>query len=47
MVLWGKGRELEKAMSAGGKSIEEREEAASIGLPVYLSPSREPTGVQK
>lgn len=39
MVLWGKGRELEKMMNI--------EDKGSIGLPVYISPTHEAHGAQK
>lgn len=40
MVLWGKGRELEKVPHVGGKSTDEDGDPASFGLPVSLSPSK-------
>lgn len=47
MVLWGKGRELQKILSVGVKPIEGHEDPTSFDLPVYISPSHEPIGAQK
>lgn len=41
MVLWGKGREME-VTDVGSKVVEGNGNGGSVGLPTYLSPTRQP-----